>query len=911
MTCLKVNKEELQSIKQELYDIRHTAFLAYYDDIAKFQEAATDKATSWDNSYNKWQNFKDEASSQVNLEDYRKKWLTEQNVGEKFNFHADYNYDAYYARINEIAKEMFDEKVKEYKDLNSKLRDGFYDSYKNTICKVVNNLGYVISAINTFENNSVNNIDSYLSEDYLVRNADVIAFAGEEFVQADGKKVEISSLKMKSEDGGLHDIGEDVNCLYARTVGTAKVVTVAAIVAANSEDFQNLKTDEARWAYINNVIGETVEATDETFDDWYDKGYFAATTQEEFAELYEDLTGMEYDPDAVNAHMDAYINKFGFEDEADFEQWLLSGAGSVLTPFMVNKALEKNGPLTDEELEQMGLHDVVEGRAKVGMEVTAEDDDALLGAAGGSGGADGSGVSVKVDEFGESESEPGPLDDVIEETEAPVDPEVKDPNDGVIPDNRTSGVLEDPIPDPPGLDNKMDNATADRLAEERFYDQFTPEQLADYRNNQRIEYEGYTIEEATDFFSDAGYSLPDAKFLAENKELGITAFLAAKQSADMADMSRQIAQSANMDMTMFDTKFDDGASYQDLVNGNTKAFLTNPNSDPNVSNAKQSMTNAKSNYDSAVDKANKSVNEANENKEKLDSVKKDIVKKSGKDTSKWSDEDVEQYNEAVNKYNDSVKQANEDVANAQNAKTEYDNSKTEYENSKEEFYEKIKEEEASTETGDGNNDLPNSDEPNGEGTGSSNDAGNSNQNPSETPGNGGHETPEPPSNGGNDTPGSPSNGGHESSDTPSGGGQNAPEEPSGGNNESSNNDDLIPDIPSGESDNNPGSDGTGFGFNKSSGDNNPGNYNDGNNGNNGNNGDNGLSAPPSNDEYVGVDDSGSGLGIRGDSDYNPNEPSTISNPVDNPNSEYIYIDESQDGTDDDEKPRVSNSGIGF
>ncbi len=285
-------------------------------------------------------------------------------------------------------------------------------------------------------------------------------------------------------------------------------------------------------------------------------------------------------------------------------------------------------------------------------------------------------------------------------------PSIEELTDDDFPDTEVLEPTEDFNPDiirptqdevrPAPERDALTNDDIDSLAQDAYFDKYTPEQLANYRNEQVNEFDSLfnsdDKSDLIDFYNDAGYDLNDAKILADNKELGLAAFLAAKQSADLADLSKSIAQSSNMNMSMFDTRFDNGASYGDLMSGKTNAFLSNPSSDPNVSSARETMNNAKSNYDSAVDKAKKSVDNANENKEKLDNVKKKITRKSGGDSSKWSDEDVKEYNDAVNEYNDSVKQANDDVAAAQNAKNEYESSKDIYESSKQEFYDKVQEE---------------------------------------------------------------------------------------------------------------------------------------------------------------------------------------------------------------------------
>lgn len=261
----------------------------------------------------------------------------------------------------------------------------------------------------------------------------------------------------------------------------------------------------------------------------------------------------------------------------------------------------------------------------------------------------------------------------------------------------TPPTIEEPTTEEPpsAIDDTLTNEDIDRMAEEEFYNQFDDEGLAEYRQNHIEEFDNLyenDREGLVEYLEESGYSPSEASSIADDKALGMVAFLAAKQTSDMAGISNGIAQSHNVDMSTFDTSYDNGASYQDLMDGNANAFISNPNESPKVNDAKVSMNEAKSNYNSAVNEANSSVDKANEDKEKLNNVKKEIVSKSGEDTDDWSEEDIEKYNDAVKDYNESVQKANENVNKAQEAKNAYEDSKKAYDDAKEEYYNEIKQE---------------------------------------------------------------------------------------------------------------------------------------------------------------------------------------------------------------------------
>ena len=256
-------------------------------------------------------------------------------------------------------------------------------------------------------------------------------------------------------------------------------------------------------------------------------------------------------------------------------------------------------------------------------------------------------------------------------------------------------VNNEEIPELLSVNETLTSEDIDRMAEEQFFDQFTDEGLAEYRQGHVEEFDSLFAKEdkseLIEFFEKAGYSEADATKIAEDRALGMTAYLAAKQTADMTDISNNLANSNNMDMNTFDTVYDDAPTYDDLLAGETNAFIANPNESDMVNNAKQAMDAARDNYETAVDNANTMINQANNDKEVLDNVRNEITARAGENPSDWSEEDVERYNNAVDNYNNSVQLAKENVTTANDMKETYEETKNAYDEAKEEYYQQIKE----------------------------------------------------------------------------------------------------------------------------------------------------------------------------------------------------------------------------
>ncbi len=705
---IKINKANLADSISTAESLRFKLSLAKTA-LTTFKSNAESHCSNWVNSY--WYRFIDKTGVKRSSYEYK---ATDSNGVEYTACHE----TAYEDAVEAAARAIVQKKVEAYKNYTNDISKVVQEKYLLMI-DIFSALSKVQGLLDAYESTPVGSLEEYFKASFDKHdNVNYEDFNYKFEYEEDDEGIISQELYVQINEE--YEKLDEANVAFV-TNTSAKVAGSVLIVdqLVNDKDFQSKSPEEQR-RIATQAIAANNEIADKQTESYKKRNLFSTTSMDEIAARYEEDTGNKYDAERASQEAKVLRERAGYGDDEERKKMLGASAAAVTSAGVFNFA-NIHGAASDQELEDEGLGNLAEGRKNVKEGKIYDDDgnvdeeklidpeskkapEELVGEEGGDlpgTSEQGPKREVRVEEFGggdgsdDGEAGIAPDNTTPEDPAQPADPDIKDPEEAVIPDKRLDITVEDPIPDPPDSNTKMDNATADRLAEEQFYEKYTPEQLADYRNEQKLEFEDLFAKEdkseLIDFYEDAGYDLESAKVIAENKELGLAAFLAAKQSADLADMSRNIAQGANMDMTMFDTRFDDGASYKDLLSGDTNAFLTNPNQDSGVADAKQTMNGAKAQYDRAVDNANKSIEEANTNKDKLDNVRKQIVKKSGNDSSKWSDEDVEEYNKAVNDYNESVKKANDDVSSAQDAKSEYEASREAYETSKDEYYDKVKE----------------------------------------------------------------------------------------------------------------------------------------------------------------------------------------------------------------------------
>ncbi len=278
-----------------------------------------------------------------------------------------------------------------------------------------------------------------------------------------------------------------------------------------------------------------------------------------------------------------------------------------------------------------------------------------------------------------TQSDPTPISDT------PIDhsptSSIVDPGGRVNPPVKTP-IKDVPKPDttPTSVDNQALNEYYGKGLESIEADR--SELLTKFENA----YNGVDVEEFKTALSKGGYSPEDINYIMDHKEIGFTALVTATQASTLTEISSTLA--SQQGIVGFDTSYNDGLKLDDLLNGKAQAKL-GVEMDSDVASARTKMSSMRSNYNSYVDKANASVKQANDDKAALDKVRERIIKKSGTDTSNWSDEDVKEYNEAVTKYNNSNAQANEDVETANKLKGELDKFENEFEELKDKKYEEL------------------------------------------------------------------------------------------------------------------------------------------------------------------------------------------------------------------------------
>ncbi len=728
MPYLKINKANLTDTvakSEETKESLNSAETA----LTNFVSSAKTHCSNWENSY--WQKFKDQAG------------ISESSYMITTADGSELDKDRYNAAVEAAARQIVKNKMEEYKGYTTDMTKVIHENY-TLMLDVYTAFNNVQNYLNEFEGNTVGSLEEYFKASFDRHDLDYEDYNYSFEYEVDKKGNEIQTLAV--EVSGAYANLDETAVEFITSEGAKMILPYVKVFdLVDDEEFQNMTPEQQR-AVVTKVIQEAEDAVDDQTESYRKRGLYSVTDADEIADRYEQDTGVKYNKKRVAKEADYFREKAGVDKKNDFG--LGQTAAGMVTGVGVYNFAKSNGPAKSEDLEKDGLGYLKRGRDNVAegknldedgnvdkkklikpepgegpktkddeteeialdkeIEIGDEDTETVSegtsedasGATGGSGGGTGGGGYS--DDGGSSGGGGGGSSSSSSSSSTPEpSPEPKPDTtpepvvDKIIPDNRTTELIDDPIPKSPEVETKYDNATIDRLAEEEYYNRYTPEELADYRNEQMNELEEMYVQEdkseLIEFLTDSGYELSDAQVIAEDKELSLAAFLAAKQSADMADISKSIAQGANVDMSHFDTRYDDVPSYKDLVSGETSASLSNPNNDPNVANARQNMNNAKAQYDKAVDNANKSIENANDNKDKLDSIRKSIVKKSGNDSSKWSEAEIEKYNDAVKDYNDSVREANEDVATAQEAKETYENTKEAYENSREAYYERVKE----------------------------------------------------------------------------------------------------------------------------------------------------------------------------------------------------------------------------
>lgn len=262
-------------------------------------------------------------------------------------------------------------------------------------------------------------------------------------------------------------------------------------------------------------------------------------------------------------------------------------------------------------------------------------------------------------------------------------------------DNRFTDLVETELPTEP-LEIEFTNEEIDDMARDAFYEKYAvPEDLAERRQQDIALFEELYNSENRDAliqkFQEMGYDAAEAIGAANNKDIGLAAFLLGSQNQELTQIAQDFAKELGLGET-FDTAYDNAPDYNDLFDGDAAVELTSPSTSEAIVEAKATLDETKTAYSECVESANQYIEDATKAKDNLDTIRASIEKAAGTDTTKWTDEQIEQYNKAAEDYNTAVTKANEQVEAAEKAKTSYEEAKENLQKVEDEYYDQIREE---------------------------------------------------------------------------------------------------------------------------------------------------------------------------------------------------------------------------
>ena len=224
-----------------------------------------------------------------------------------------------------------------------------------------------------------------------------------------------------------------------------------------------------------------------------------------------------------------------------------------------------------------------------------------------------------------------------------------------------------------------------------------------------------------------GYSDPEIDAICADRDKLMLALIEGDQRAFMAEKALELAKADGVEN--FDTMYDDGQKYSDLVDGTSNVLLANMSMDKKVTEVYNALVDSEKAYTESVAVAATAVEAALLSKNALTELQAKFTKEFGtEDTTKWSEEAATEYSKAVKDYNEKAKDAEEKLKAKDEAKAKYDEAKEDYKEAKEDFAERIKkglngEDTENDDSTENNDDKTNDDSDNG-----SDDSDNSNDN---------------------------------------------------------------------------------------------------------------------------------------------------------------------------------------
>lgn len=541
-------------------------------------------------------------------------------------------------------------------------------------------------AIETFESESPSLEEALesLNKNAILGNfsIDTVIITGE-----DGESTEVERLVYKDAEGNVYTIAEQVNAFFT-TVGMNMSASVAAGLVYSDEELENKLNELVGANGSTGSVNEWIRGIKSADDD-----YFKAASTDSINALY-------------TAHNMSVSDSEDYSDELSknetYQKYLTSlgdGVASTVTAM---------GALAIGVVPTFGFN-----------YQNSESVSTTVNSANGTSGVvstvtnSTSGISTT------STSEPTSTDETTTTNNQTTDSTNKETETATEEDVTSDDTLEK---NDSKAENKSDNEEKNEKEEEQIeiaeisteedileeYDLELTEEEIDELASEQYDNQFETEEEYTEFVSkqyekfdelwngegktelinkltDYGYNSDEIKYLLDNKDICMDAYLAGEKSADLTKIANEIA--VDNGITNFDTAYDDAdyITITDLADGKVNVYLSNAGFDSKVSNAKASYTESKTTYEAAAKAANEAIKETTSIKEKISDYK-DIL---GSDTSNWTDNQIEKYNELVNDYNDAIKVANEAHTTAEKAKSSYLTAKENYVTVKNNYYDEI------------------------------------------------------------------------------------------------------------------------------------------------------------------------------------------------------------------------------
>lgn len=647
---------------------------------ASVKESFTNLKQDLQSAITKINTFKGEANSYANtwVSTYLDRFFDAPN-------RDDYeNYDAYkedYDSFKSSAEKTINAQAESYKS-TAKYMESYVPNVKTTVETMSNAFDKLVQAIETFEGTPTS-ISELLSG--IEGISTVVVGEGDE-------ATEVVYYTYKDPDTGEEitlTISELVNAFYTYTGSTLNAIVAAQMIG----DAQGY--DEAT---VNQMLIDAVGSSNAYVDNLSKDGFMTVATTNDIGNLYTAVTGETYNEETMNTQYQSMLTSLNEKHEGlNAEELFGSDIGAMaatlgcaLAPGLMGSgafnltdnlneynAIHKKADSEEEEEEKNETPAVADNKENVSQTPSEQQPQQVI-------------PETPVEQV-----QPDPIvEEVIQlepEQETPVEETITEPVEEPVQEEVYVPEFVEPVQtELPKEIEQINEISADEVdaeATEAYYEKYGDD-LAAHRAEESAKFEELFMKEdkteLIETFEEMGYSHEDAVVAANNRDVGLSAYMLGSQNSETAKIAAEIANANDIDN--FDTTFDDTPNIEDLTNGNSVAQMSDPMESPKVVEAKEAYVEAKDAYIESVDTANESIKVANEAKDNLSEVVKEVQAEAGTDTSKWSKAQVDKVNKAMKTYNVAVTQANNDVKTSETIKTTYHQAKADYLEAKNDYY---------------------------------------------------------------------------------------------------------------------------------------------------------------------------------------------------------------------------------